>query len=1240
MIADRTERARHGAGGGSFAGTRPAQAPRAAFFCRHGIPQGIGFALGLMMLAGIVPAAVDSSSAQTPSAARYFDTRLDRDGNGVEDLLDLWFAGQADWQDLRNTATAALDRRSVLGGKSQPESPEGFEFPDPATSDWAEDRVRLICLGARASELEGPRGAGESEGVCRLVHDIDRFGGVTVLAADAPGLGAFLAAAPRGRIMLDRDGVPALVESRPLVGADAIQSGFWDLGDDWSGTIAILDSGCDTAHGDLGDASDDDIDGPAPAVGDVGDWYPADGGWSLFQGYKVVGWHDVTDDFPEAQGPWDYHHHGTALASVAAGSGVVDPDYRGMAPGSRLTVVKFYDFDEIWHAWAGDFIAACDWTLAHREVYRVRTVLTAVNWDVDAGISDAVSGLLDAGLLTVAAMGNFGNDLDGPGYPALLPTVITAGAVDDAGAVAAYSGRGLPGQGKPDLLAPGGGLLTGGDRIMAADNEPDDTYTGRVGSSLAAAHVAGALHLMDEALLENGVTMPATAEAAMTRAAVLKLTSAPVELQENATGTGHEALGFPSGHDPVRGWGMLRVDAAVQALLSPLLPGRDQVDTLTINWEKPVVARRLITDPGVRFLVEAVPSGNLDVTLEIVDPRWLEDDPLGRAVIRQDINGRGVSEFAYVRPEGAGWLFVVVKRRAGLGTVTLRLREAESFTHQGASATLPGPVSGSPNSGPVTGHVGHSLAIPSRVTVDLAARSLNLLDQEGNFRPGWPVFVFPHPSSLGGLGLPMVWDLDGVEGDEIVAASEFGSVYFFQGNGDVVTVDLELNQPLTTPVGMVAPGGLRLAVMVDKGGTARAWSYGPALEAQSYLGSSKPLDPAVGLLGGNGNEAVVVAFADGHVAALDADLDPLPGWPVDLNVSLTVPPVLVDLDGDGLHEVVLPILDSNTGQLSMQVLNGSGQPGPGNGTGIPSPGGGRWLGISSPVVAGGYWTDDLRVAVAGLSDNGLAGDQARWHFGFGSLMPEGIGTSISLPGFGVRATTDEGDLKLDQLLLPTPLTWDYRGAGGNEIDALINIHWNEVLYGLTSIPGSATAWYSEGPADNPLAVRQPIRPGGKNDTRPGHLGTMLVDAGEAQLRVEIIDNKVGIVPVVPGKGSTPFWRSSRADGRNSGAFPAAPVPSTTGPAPARSRSLHVFPNPGGGQFNFRVEGGTGTASLTLEIFDVRGRRLHEAAWSSGQDILRWDGTDREGRPLAAGAYLAVVRGASSGPLVKRVVLTR
>jgi len=999
MLADRTVLARLKALDGSFFRSSRPLAPRAAWICRLGSPRSIGFAFFVLMLVGILPAVGVAS-------------QLDNDGNGLEDVLDEWLAGRAGWDDLRLTALASTMR---VGTDKAADSSASNNFPPnakPAEGGWLAGNVRLLCLGSSASGLGPATEAGSRAGQCRVLHSLDRFGGVTVLDLDEAGLRAFLTNRPFGRFMLDRDGVPALADSRGLAGAARLESGRWQLGDDWSTTVAILDSGCDTAHGDLGDFPDDDIDGPAPAVGDAGDWFPADNGWPLFEGYKVVGWHDVTDDFPLAAGPWDYHHHGTALASVVAGSGTIDHDYRGMAPGARLTVVKFYDFDETWHAWAGDFLAACAWTLDHREIYRIRTVLMAVNWDVDAGISAAMADFVSAGLLPVAAVGNHGVEPVGPGFPASLPDVLTAGSVNESGALAAYSGRGLTTGNKPDLLAPGGGLLISGGRIQTADNEPDDTYSGRFGTSLAAAHVAGAVHLLDEALLENGIILPANRTSVLTRSALLKLTAAAVVQAENAEGTGLEPMTFPDGPDALRGWGLLRADAAVEAALLPLMPGQDQLDTLTADWVKPVIARRLITTPQVRYLIEAVPSSWLDIVLEVADPRWLDDPSTYDRVRRRDANGPGVSEFTYMRPDYHSWLSLIVTRKSGWGTVSLRIREADTFQAQGTSAQLPGLVTGAPNAGHIAGFEGVSLVIPSRVTVDLGARSLNVLDSTGEFRPGWPIFVFPHSSSQGGLSQPLVWDMDGIPGDEMVVASDFGSVYFFTGTGVQEEVALTLNRTLTTPVGIVTSSGGRRVAVVDKLGTVRIWSHGPVLENQTDLGHNLPLAPAAGRLVAGGGESLVVAFADGHVAALDEDLSPLPGWPRDLGVALGVAPVMCDLDDDGIHEIVLPALDSVTGRLTMRVLDAQGQTGFGDGVVVPAPEGGGWLALSPAVVAGGYGTGDLRVTLTGLADNGQFGDQASWVLGQGSLNASGSAGVVRRPGFRVKASTSQGLLTL------------------------------------------------------------------------------------------------------------------------------------------------------------------------------------------------------------------------------------
>jgi hypothetical protein len=1227
MLADRTVLARHKALDGSFFRLSRPSAPRAAWFCRLGSPRSIGFAFFVLMLVGILPAV---------GAA----TQLDNDGNGVEDILDEWLAGRAGWDDLRLTAMAATIRQGT--GKAA-----NFSIPDdfplnakPTEGGWLAGNVRLLCLGSPAAGLVRATEAGSDAGQCRVLHSLDRFGGVTVLDLDEAGLRAFLTSRPFGRFILDRDGVPALVDSRGLAGAARVESGRWQLGDDWSSTVAILDSGCDTAHGDLGDFPDDDIDGPAPAVGDAGDWFPADNGWPLFEGYKVVGWQDVTDDFPLAVGPWDYHHHGTALASVVAGSGTIDPDFRGMSPGARLTVVKFYDFDETWHAWAGDFLAACSWTLDNREIYRIRTVLMAVNWDVDAGISTAMADFVSAGLLPVAAAGNYGIEPVGPGFPASLPDVLTAGSVDGVGALAAYSGRGLTTVNKPDLLAPGGGLLISGGRIHAADNEPDDTYSGRFGTSLAAAHVAGAVHLLDEALLENGIILPADRTSVMTRSALLKLTAAPVVLAENSDGTGHETMTFPDGPDALRGWGLLRADAAVEAVLRPLMPGQDQLDTLTADWEKPVIARRLITIPQVRYLIEAVPSSGLDIVLEVADPRWLDDPSTYNRVRRRDANGPGVSEFTYLRPDNHSWLSLVVKRKSGSGTVSLRILEADTFPAQGTSALLPGLVTGAPNAGNIAGFEGVSLVIPSRVTVDLGARSLNVLDSAGDFRPGWPIFVFPHSSSQGGLSQPLVWDMDGIPGDEMVVASDFGSVYFFSGTGVQEEVTLTLNRSLSNPVGIVTAGGGRRVAVVDKLGTVRVWSHGPVLENQADLGHNLPLAPAAGRLVAGGGESLVVAFADGHVAALDEDLSPLPGWPRDLGVALGVAPVMCDLNDDGIHEIVLPSLDALTGRLTMLVLDAQGQPGIGNGVVVPTPEGGGWLALSPAVVAGGYGTGDLRVTLTGLADNGQFGDQASWVLGQGSLNASGASVVARRPGFRVQASTSQGILTLDHILLPAPVAWDFLGGSGTEANSLVSVNWSEILIGLTSLPGACTSWFGPDPETQPLIRRQPLTPGGRSDEMFASAGTLLIPGqGDASLRVNILEDWVGILPVQELSTSGTPWVAARGDSRNSGAFPLRQPISAVSQRSLGAGGLVVYPNPGGGQFSFRVSGVSASSGLSLEIFDLRGHRVQVLEFGAEPGLVRWDGTGRDGRPLAAGTYLAVTRGGGK-PQVARVVLTR
>ncbi len=1207
---------------------RVAPAPPAAVSCRHRPGFIIGFALTLLLVIGPPPVAVASASR----SASQFDLTLDHDRNGVEDFLDGWVGGTVSWQDLR--LLAAGDQGLLPGQEKSLPQPPGLA---PAGGIWQAGGLRVLHLGSggKVARVLADKSAA---GHVNLVHDLALGGGVQVLAVDQPGLALLLSRDLGGRLLLDRCGTPALDTSRGQVGVPVLEKSPWRLGRDWSATVAILDSGCDTAHGDLGDPVDDDIDGPPPAVGDAGDWSPADSGWPLDEGFKVVGWHDVTDDFPLAAGPWDYHYHGTALASVVGGSGHVQERYRGMAPAARLTIVKFYDFDGEWRTWAGDFLAACSWTLAHADVYRIRAVLCAVNWDQDAGISDAMSAFAAAGIVPVAAVGNQGSAPGGPGYPARLPEVLAVGAVDDQGAVSAYSGRGTSTLGKPDLVAPGGGLLIEAGRITAADNEPNDSYHGRVGTSLAAAHVAGAVYMVGDALRDAGLALPGNITSVRNIEAVLKSTCAPVTEAETGDGSGVFSLPPQAGPDSLQGWGLLRIDAAVRALRQPLGSGETAGDTLGAVAGVPVMARRLVTSPGVRYRVEAAPAPGLDVRLEVVDPRWLDDDPQGGSVLRADDQGPGGAESVFVTPEPGRWLLAVVKVKQGQGDVDLSLREDDTFAARGRYFSLPGPATGAPNLAHLDFGGKPQLVIPSRVTVDPVARALNVVDMQGVPRPGWPVFLFPSPSSQGGLNQPLAWDLDLVPGDEIVASANFGRVYFFAGDGTYQEVELNFNRPLTPPVGMVTGDGGRMVSVVDQIGVVRAWKAGPVLQGMRNLGHLNPLAPAAGRLVPDSGEALVVAFGDGFVTALDENLAALPGWPLDLGQTLALPPVLVDRDGDGLLEVVVPVWSGAGDDLTLRVLRGDGAAAPDDGALLTAPAGGRWRSLSSPVVGGGYRFGGLNVDLVGLMDNGLAGDGARWSLGCVRLGPSGPAADPPWPGFLVEATADQSTLVLDQVLMPPPL--EYNGGGGaNEPVALVHLQWQDLLYGLKTMPGAVTGLFRLGPDDDPLAQRDPLDVGGEDAPAVSFLGAMLVPAPGTLLRVLVQDARVGIQPLGNAFPGAPFWLAARGDGRNSGA---AALQESFSPASLDQespRALEAFPNPGSGRIYFRSKGVPAGGAAILEIYDLRGRRLFRQALSADPGSWFWDGDDARGRPLPAGVYLATVR-QGARRVATRLTLTR
>ncbi|MET8401619.1 S8 family serine peptidase [Streptomyces sp900116325] len=262
-----------------------------------------------------------------------------------------------------------------------------------------------------------------------------------------------------GKIWLDAKVDVDLAQSVPQIGAPTL----WKAGFDGKGVkVAVLDTGVDATHPDL------------------------------------AGRVSQQQNFSHAADAVDHAGHGTHVAATIGGSGTGN-GAKGVAPDADLISGKV--LDDTGSGYLSDIIAGIEWATAeHADIVNM-SLGTADPDDGTGPLSVAVDqATAEHGTLFVVSAGNSGPDTIGS--PASAKDALTVGALNRDGSRPNFSSTG-PRIGdygvKPEISAPGVGIVAARAKGTSLGRPVDDLYTAMDGTSMASPHVAGAAALLKQA---------------------------------------------------------------------------------------------------------------------------------------------------------------------------------------------------------------------------------------------------------------------------------------------------------------------------------------------------------------------------------------------------------------------------------------------------------------------------------------------------------------------------------------------------------------------------------------------------------------------------------------------------------------------------------------------------------------------------------------------------------------------
>ena len=183
---------------------------------------------------------------------------------------------------------------------------------------------------------------------------------------------------------------------------------------------------------------------------------------------------------------YDDNGHGTFVAGVACGQGIISKEYSGFAPLANIISIKA--LSNLGNSTSNTILDAMEWIYQNHKVYNIGVVCMSFGADSEMvldPLSKGAESLWKKGLIVVSAAGNSGPDKNSIKSPGNNPYIITVGGLDISNkTVATFSSRGPTIYGhKPDLLAPA--------VDMTSCNNSRTPYSKMSGTSVATPVIAG-----------------------------------------------------------------------------------------------------------------------------------------------------------------------------------------------------------------------------------------------------------------------------------------------------------------------------------------------------------------------------------------------------------------------------------------------------------------------------------------------------------------------------------------------------------------------------------------------------------------------------------------------------------------------------------------------------------------------------------------------------------------------------